>query len=82
MVEISLLFNYFNIKYLVVIKIVCIFAILLIKKITKMSKEYKLGQIVTINGTKCSVIKSDDDCEGCILNNQAARVVFPVPGPP
>ena len=35
-----------------------------------MSKEYKLGQIVTINGTKCRVIKSDDDCEGCILNNQ------------
>ena len=35
-----------------------------------MSKEYKLGQIVNINGTKCRVIKSDDDCEGCILNNQ------------
>ena len=32
-----------------------------------MSKEYKLGQIVTINGTKCRVAKSDNTCKGCIF---------------
>lgn len=37
-----------------------------------MKKEYKVGQIVTINGTKCRVTK-ENSCTGCILADAPVR---------
>ena len=36
-------------------------------------KEYKLGQIVTIKGTKCRVTKSNGDCDGCAHRNSSGH---------
>ena len=32
-------------------------------------KDYKIGQIVTIKGTKCRVTKSDSTCKGCVFGH-------------